>query len=520
MNPRRYLPRARAALAILSLTTTLATPSIVLAARVSPGTTLPNGEIQGSGGPGGPSKESDAAFSKPLRPDGPILDERTPTSIRFHWWDLSSYESGYEVYRAPAYGGPWTRLATWGPYNGGAVPMSYTDSTVSRDTLYYYKVRAYNTYGESSAIQAFSTPDGRSVSRLQLRLRTANVSDADTDDDVNVSIKDYDPGGTWLDYGRDDFERGDEFTYELLSKDVSDLSDLHNIDVLKPGTKGWCLESLALLVDGIEVYEQYFGATAATCQWLDNKNGHQNYFIVGREMLRAHPLWQAYQPPIPSTRLLRTDLEGRVEATVGHIIHDGVYVDAFPLYQGTLDVSWTGDALDGESHVKVSKKDAQAVHVEFKLDVDTPGPGGLTGGLDFDLRFTGGCRTATTPAKILITTEQVHATADFDWITEAMTLWLANLLEDGIANRIKDSIPDFSQTITVDDQRVACVTPSVDEAGSVFFDLTFATGTGTGTGTSGGTNTTTGGKTNTTGTIGGTNARGTVGNTATIAVVK
>ena len=47
-------------------------------------------------------------------------------------------EQGSEC-RATAYGGPWIRLAAWGPYNGGAVPMSYTDSTVSPDTLYYYK---------------------------------------------------------------------------------------------------------------------------------------------------------------------------------------------------------------------------------------------------------------------------------------------------------------------------------------------------------------------------------------------
>ena len=51
--------------------------------------------------------------------------------------------------------------------------------------------------------------------------------------------------------------------------------------------------------------------------------------------------------------------------------------------------------------------------------------------------------------------------SDFDWITEAMTLWLVNLLEDGILNRIKDSISDFSQMITVEDKRVACVTPAV-----------------------------------------------------------
>jgi hypothetical protein len=171
---------------------------------------------------------------------------------------------------------------------------------------------------------------------------------------------------------------------------------------------------------------------------------------------------------------------------VGDTIHDGAYIDAFPVYQGTVDVSWTGDALDGERYVKVSKKEAQAVHVEFNLDVDTPGPGGVTGSLDFDLRFTGVCRTERTPAKILINMEHPHASADFDWITEAMTFWLANLLEDTIADRLKDSIPDFSQTITVDNQIVSCITPVVLDDGTVDFDLTLGPGTGTG----GGTNTT------------------------------
>jgi hypothetical protein len=97
--------------------------------------------------------------------------------------------------------------------------MQYTDAGLPRDTGYYYRVGAYNYYGESFSVpQAFGTIDGRvQVSRLQVRLRTADVSDADTDDSVHVSVNDYNMNhGTWLDYGRNDFERGDEFTYELL----------------------------------------------------------------------------------------------------------------------------------------------------------------------------------------------------------------------------------------------------------------------------------------------------------------
>ena len=298
-------------------------------------------------------------------------------------------------------------------------------------------------------------------------MRTANVADADTDDGVNVSVKDYEPDGTWLDYGRDDFERGDEFSYELLSPDVTDLSDIHQIHLLKPGTDGGCIANLALLVDGITVYEQHFGETAATCRWLDDASGHQNHFTIGRATLRAHPSWQAYAKPAATPLLSAAELADRIEAGIGDAIHEDVYVDKFPLYQGDIDVSWTDTALDGERHVKLSKSQTpSAVRVEFELDVDTPGPGGLTGNLSFDLRFTGVCRTATEPAKILMKLENARATADFDWTTEAMTLWLVNLLEGGIADTIAGSLPDFSQIIAldqpVDGRIVKCVTPLVE----------------------------------------------------------
>ena len=100
-------------------------------------------------------------------------------------------------------------------------------------------------------------------------LRIANVSDADTDDDLNVSLRDNDNGGTWLDYGRDDFERGDVFTYELQTNNLSDLSDINNIRLLKLGTNGLCLAGLSLLADGEEIYNQDFAASPSKCQWLD-----------------------------------------------------------------------------------------------------------------------------------------------------------------------------------------------------------------------------------------------------------
>ena len=167
-------------------------------------------------------------------------------------------------------------------------------------------------------------------------------------------------------------------------------------------------------------------------------------------------------------------------------------------------MSWTDAALDGERHVKLSKSQTpDAVHAKFELDVDTPGPGGLTGKLGFDLRFTGVCRTATEPAKILMKLENARATADFDWTVEAMTLWLANLLEGDIADTIAGSLPDFSRTIVldqpVDGQVVKCVAILVNADGSVAFFPEYES------------TLTHGGTTVGSGTIGGTTGTGTVG---------
>ena len=481
-------------IALLALAGALAASRVALAALPLPNTTTVSqtGVLVGGGGGGGgtgPDLGQDDPYAKPRQPGQPYAVSRTSSSIVLEWQDNASYEQGFTVYRGSGYNGPWTQVGTRPASSGNTAKLRFTDSSLPRDTGYYYRIGAYNAYGESFSLpQTAGTIDGRKVSRLRLRIRTANVSDAGTDDSVNMSLRDNDLGGTWLDYGRDDFEGGDDFTYELSLADlfdgIQDLSEINHIYLLKPGDDGWCIQSVSLIAEtlngvdnGVELFSKTFGSTSSTCRWLD---GSQNYLVIGRPELRAHPAWQAYQAPVPPLSLHRIDLEKRVEGMVGDILHDNVYVDAFPIYQGSLDVSWTGSALDGASHVRVSKRDDTAVQVGFNIDVDTPGPGGLTASLAFDLRFTGRCRTSTTPPGLTMTMENVRASTDFDWITEALTLWLVNFAEDGIADRIKDAFPDFSKSFDVDNQTVQCVTPVVAADGTVDFGLTFVPRTTTG----------------------------------------
>lgn len=60
------------------------------------------------------------------------------------WSDNSSNETGFEVERATATTGPFTRVTTV-----GSNATTYTDTSVQTNTRYYYRVRAYNAAGVS-----------------------------------------------------------------------------------------------------------------------------------------------------------------------------------------------------------------------------------------------------------------------------------------------------------------------------------------------------------------------------------
>src|SRR5688572_27399616 len=72
--------------------------------------------------------------------------------------------------------------------------------------------------GEPRVALAAPSEDLR-VWRVQIRFVTDGASNMGTDDDVEVSLNDG--NHTWVDYGRDDFETGDDFTYDLLLTNIS-----------------------------------------------------------------------------------------------------------------------------------------------------------------------------------------------------------------------------------------------------------------------------------------------------------
>src|SRR5262249_23216816 len=85
------------------------------------------------------------ASTVPAAPSNLALTVQSANSIALAWADNSSNETGFRVERQTA-GGSWSLLATT-----GAGVSSYTDTTVSANTQYSYRVSATNGAGTSAA---------------------------------------------------------------------------------------------------------------------------------------------------------------------------------------------------------------------------------------------------------------------------------------------------------------------------------------------------------------------------------
>jgi hypothetical protein len=91
----------------------------------------------------------------PAAPSNLTATAISQTRIDLAWSDNSSDESGFKIERALSAGGPWSQIATV-----GANVTSFSNTGLSPDTGYYYRVRAYNFYGNSaySNVASAATP--------------------------------------------------------------------------------------------------------------------------------------------------------------------------------------------------------------------------------------------------------------------------------------------------------------------------------------------------------------------------
>jgi hypothetical protein len=283
--------------------------------------------------------------------------------------------------------------------------------------------------------------DDRKVWRAQIRLVTGNVGDAGTDDSVRVELGSG--NGTWIDYGRDDFERNDDFTYDLNLDNIATLGDISMLRISKPGNDGWCLRSLELIINGRPIYSRSSETFPKGC-WLHSPFLSET-LTISDVALHAHSLWQNFQQPSPSPIIPREEMERRIEGIMG----DKVYYNS---------LEW--GHLYGRA-VEATRQDGQALRMD--LDLEYHGVVTPEVDVDFDLRFS--CQEGT----IEIRTENLVVNVDSPWWQEVLTLGIAEYVDRKVRRGIERAFDPITESL--DTGTPFCPNITVQENGDILFTL-------------------------------------------------
>jgi hypothetical protein len=268
-------------------------------------------------------------------------------------------------------------------------------------------------------------PEREFIHRVQLRVAMGNVSDAGTDDDVVVSLNPK--NATWLDYARNDFERGSTFTYDLLTDGVARFDDIDWIAFAKTGSDGMCIARVDLIVN--ESPRTSYSRSFFPCRWLDDESGHTRDLAVSYDDLRRGSAWERYTPPdIAEQLILRADeLDSRIQSTVGHFLHFS------PGYWGKFF---------GEP-VEVERLDSHTVHVDLDLAGEADGPDPEVD-VDFDIRAT-----CNSEHDIHIEVLHARASAHFPLYAKLLTLGILEFIERDVQDEINHALADFASDRTI-----------------------------------------------------------------------
>ncbi|MBI3649677.1 MAG: putative Ig domain-containing protein [Acidobacteria bacterium] len=111
----------------------------------------------------------------PTAPAGLLATATSPTQVNLNWQDTASNESGFQIERRGGSDANFSSIATVSPDTS-----TYTDNTVLANTLYTYRIRAFNVTGPSSysaeaSVTTPATPTALSISTVDLPEATVTV---------------------------------------------------------------------------------------------------------------------------------------------------------------------------------------------------------------------------------------------------------------------------------------------------------------------------------------------------------
>jgi hypothetical protein len=160
----------------------------------------------------------DSATTYDVVPNAPSnleAEALSSSQIKLTWRDNSTNETGFKIERKVGTSGTWSQIKTV-----GANEEEYTDSSeLSPNTTYYYRVRAYNSVGNSS----YSNEDDATTKPQHSDPRV--VGHCDTE------------GHAWSVYVKDDYAYVADWKNGLVVIDVRDAKNPKQVSRIRTGVK-------------------------------------------------------------------------------------------------------------------------------------------------------------------------------------------------------------------------------------------------------------------------------------------
>ncbi|MBA4149235.1 MAG: fibronectin type III domain-containing protein, partial [Verrucomicrobia bacterium] len=118
------------------------------------------------------NKKNGSTGSTPSGPSSLTATAASTTQINLAWVDNSGIETGFKIERSLSSGSGFTQIGTV-----GANVKTYSSTGLAAGTRYYYRVRAYNSYGDSPYSNTANTTTKQTVPVAPTSLAANAVSD-------------------------------------------------------------------------------------------------------------------------------------------------------------------------------------------------------------------------------------------------------------------------------------------------------------------------------------------------------